>query len=99
MRQKHGEPTGMFYYHVRSDKLVPVKRTEKDVDFLAEELDAVADILREGKFPRRMGLHCNWCDYKEPCLGDSADRYQYPATPQAYEQEFEQLWRPARHTS
>lgn len=67
-RELYGHnPTGIFMYHLRSGKVVPTKRTEKDFIHLKKTLEKAKKIIESDDFQPFYGFHCNLCDYLKTC--------------------------------
>jgi CRISPR/Cas system-associated exonuclease Cas4 (RecB family) len=48
------------------------ERSRRDFVDLFHTIETVADNIREARFYKNPGVHCNWCDYKPICSRDRA---------------------------
>ena len=65
-----GEEPLLGLYHLKTGKLIPTERTQADVDLVLESLKDAQKKVDQEMFSRSIGFQCNFCDFKDICLGN-----------------------------
>lgn len=66
------EDVSLGLYHLKSGKIFPTERTEKDLEIVLESLKDAQAKVDQKMFSRSIGFNCHFCDFREQCLGSIA---------------------------
>ena len=62
--------TSGAYYHFEDDKFDTVEFTPESINYLREWFDEIVDDIRYDRaFDKKMGRHCEFCDFFKLCQG------------------------------
>jgi CRISPR/Cas system-associated exonuclease Cas4 (RecB family) len=64
-----GEDVVMGIHHLLSNKVYLTERVDKDMDAVLEMLYRGTERVDNKEFERNISFNCNWCPFKETCLG------------------------------
>ena len=61
------EESAIFYYHLKTGKLLETHRSTIDHEYVRALLDDVADGIQNSRFTPFYGFHCELCDHRVSC--------------------------------
>ncbi|MCZ9955244.1 PD-(D/E)XK nuclease family protein [Brachyspira hyodysenteriae] len=62
--------TSGSYYHFEDDKLDTIEFTPESINYLREWFDEIVDDIRYDRaFDKKVGRHCEFCDFFKLCQG------------------------------
>jgi CRISPR/Cas system-associated exonuclease Cas4 (RecB family) len=69
-RKKYGyKNPELALYHLKTGKMIYTERTPEDVDIVLDSLREAQSKVDQKMFSRSIGFQCQYCDFKEMCLG------------------------------
>ncbi|MEI0485289.1 PD-(D/E)XK nuclease family protein [Brachyspira intermedia] len=74
--------TSGSYYHFEDDKLDTIEFTPESINYLREWFDEIVDDIRYDRaFDKKVGRHCEFCDFFKLCQGkeDNIDNLVLPS--------------------
>ena len=61
------EAKKLTYYYLESGERISTTRTEEQLEKTKKEAESLIDVIKNGDFTAKPGMHCSWCDYRNIC--------------------------------